>query len=175
VGTFRVLLVDSGSASRVEVSKLLASCRYQVRRPSCEQQMLLCLSSAPPWCCSQASWASERAYTVRISKSAPRLPAAVLHAHSGASHSFWQSSGACSPAIRLAVTQCPGPVSHDEGLPAWPIFRPADGGRCATLWRSKEQPAVTTGSSNARTHLGRPSGVGMAGSHGTLSDADVLV
>ena len=33
VGTFRVLLVDSGSASRAEVSTLLASCRYQVRRP----------------------------------------------------------------------------------------------------------------------------------------------
>lgn len=31
VGSFRVLLVDSGSASCAEVGDLLAACRYQVR------------------------------------------------------------------------------------------------------------------------------------------------
>ena len=72
MGTFRVLLVDSGSASRVEVSKLLATCRYQVRRPSCEQQLLLCQTCAPPWCCSQPP-----------GRQGGRIRSAYLKAHRG--------------------------------------------------------------------------------------------
>lgn len=55
MGSFRVLLVDSGSASRVEVSKLLASCRYQVRRRSRMPHLLLCVPCAPPRRCAEAA------------------------------------------------------------------------------------------------------------------------
>ena len=145
VGTFRVLLVDSGSASRVEVSALLASCRYQVRRPSLPQQSLTRQSCAPPWGCSQPPGRRAGVCWLHRRKCTGVCPAARSHPQRRLLQlvTFRRRIQLCDQACCDAIFW----VSHDKGLPPWPIFSPADGRHCARLWkRSMEAQAVTTGS-----------------------------